>query len=125
MITKVKWYHIFSNWILLASLLYPFHKLSTFPLLVAAFPFGVFYLLRKWNSDLFLKLIISCIIHFVPFLFIPYNFTAPVLFFNISLVGMYIVFMYYNHIKIHDVYNKLFSESHTSIKAYISERFQY
>jgi len=91
--------------------------------LLAAFPFGVFYLLRKWKSDLFFKLIISCIIHFVPFLFIPYSFTTPVLFFNIFLTVIYVVFMYYNRVKIHDVYNKLFSESHISIKSYIYERF--
>jgi hypothetical protein len=122
MLTKVHWYQVFSNWIFVASVLYPFHKVSTFPLLLLAFPFGVFYLIRKWKSDSFFKLVISCIVHFVPFLFIPRDFTAHAVFLNMLLGVVYVTFMYYNGVSISEVYRKIFSESHKTMKSYFSER---
>ena len=90
---KINWLDVFSNWIFLASITYPIHRISTFPLNVLAEPVAIkLFFVRK--NDIILQQIISLIIHFLPFFIVPYDLSCRTIYWNILFIIIYEIVMY-------------------------------
>ena len=111
-IIVVKWYHIFSVWIFLASILYGLHlsPMNPFPLLVPAAIVGTAHLLYRFTLDPWWKLAAIFTIHFVPFLWIRPTFSVTTLYQNMGFLLLYLVTMAVTNTHILDVYWSLFTK---------------
>jgi hypothetical protein len=119
MVPPVRWYHLLSAWIFIISVLYPLHKISTFPLNLLALV-GITTLKA---SESFIKGLHIIIIHLIPFLWIPYiiNTESIILFFGTIFAYLaLIVFLRENPFQIYTV---LQGENHKTYKEYIESRF--
>lgn len=121
---KINWLDVFSNWIFLASITYPIHRISTFPLNVLAAPVAIkLFFVRK--NDIILQQIISLIIHFLPFFIVPYDLSCRTIYWNILFIIIYAIVMYIKKINIFDVYHTIFNKKnkYKTINEYIKSRF--
>lgn len=120
---KINWLDVFSNWIFLASITYPIHGISTFPLNVLAAPVAIkLFFVRK--NDIILQQIISLIIHFLPFFIVPYDLSCRTIYWNILFIIIYAIVMYIKKINIFDVYHTIFNKKnkYKTINEYIKSR---
>ena len=121
---KINWLDVFSNWIFLASITYPIHRISTFPLNVLAAPVAIkLFFVRK--NDIILQQIISLIVHFLPFFIVPYDLSCRTIYWNILFIIIYAIVMYIKKINIFDVYHTIFNKKnkYKTINEYIKSRF--
>jgi putative effector of murein hydrolase LrgA (UPF0299 family) len=108
----VKFYHIFSIWIFLASILYGLHvsPMNPFPLLIPAAIVGTLHLLYRFALDPWWKLTAIFCIHFLPFLWIRPNVSITTLYQNMGFLLLYLVTMAVTSTSILDVYWSLFTK---------------
>ena len=120
----VKWYHIFSIWIFLASVLYGLHlsPMNPFPLLVPAALVGTFQFLYRFSIDPWWKLAVIFLIHFLPFLWIRPNFSSITLYQNTGFLFLYLLTMAVTSTSILDVYWSLFTKPTGPFLQEIKER---
>jgi hypothetical protein len=120
---KINWLDVFSNWIFLASITYPIHGISTFPLNILAAPVAIkLFFVRK--NDIILQQIISLVVHFFPFFIVPYDLSCKVIHWNILFMIIYVIIMYIKKINIFDVYHTIFNKKnkYKTINEYIKSR---
>ena len=119
MVPPVRWFHLLSTWIFILSALYPFHKISTFPLNILALV-GITTLKASESSWKSLHIVL---LHLLPFLWIPYviNKESIILFFGV-IIG-YFIFMNYLQEDPIDVYRVLQDEEHKTYREYVVARF--
>ena len=108
----VKFYHIFSIWIFLASVLYGLHlsPMNPFPLLIPAAFVGTIHLLYRFALDPWWKLAAIFLIHFLPFLWIRPNVSSITLYQNVGFLLLYLLTMAITRTRILDVYWSLFTK---------------
>lgn len=121
---KINWFDVFSNWIFLASIAYPIHGISTYPLNILAIPFaiGVFIRMNYWENNIILKGILSFIVHFIPFLIVPIDCSINTLLLNVLFLIIYIMHMYIKDKRILDVYYSIYNDKNKTMKEYIDSR---
>jgi len=120
---KINWLDVFSNWIFLASIAYPIHGISTFPLNIIAAPVAIkLFFVRK--NDIILQQIISLIVHFLPFFIVPYDLSCRTFYLNILFMITYGIIMYIKKISIFDIYHTIFNKKnkYKTINEYIRAR---
>ena len=122
MVPPVRWYHLLSAWIFILSALYPFHKISTFPLNVLALS-GCYEVIVDPFKEHIVKNIYILFVHLAPFTWIPYDLSRGVIGFAIFVVTLYCIFIYSIHEQPVDIYRAVFSERHTTINAFLADRF--
>ena len=119
MVPPIRWFHLLSVWIFIVSVLYPFHKISSFPLNLLALV-GITTLKA---SESFWKSLHIVLIHLLPFLWIPYviNKESIILFFG-TIIG-YLILMNCLQEDPVDIYRVLQEEEHTTYREYVVARF--
>lgn len=122
MVPPVRWYHLLSAWILLLSILYPLHKISTFPLNILALS-GCYAVIADPFKEHPVKNIYIMLVHLAPFLWIPYDVSKGAIGFALIVIALYCVFMAAIDEQPVDVYRAVFSEHHTTINEFIEARF--
>ena len=115
---KVFCLYLFSTWIFIASALYPFHGISTFPLNLLAL-LGLYE--TDFSESLF-KNIYNCFLHLGPFLWIPYSFSEESLLFTAFLVLAYLLTLSALKINCYTVYDKLIQQKHKTAEEFINDR---
>jgi len=118
----IRWYLLVSTWIFILSVLYPLHKISTFPLNVLALSGSIQVLFNPFKENL-IKNIYILFIHLSPFLWIPYDFSSISLIFSMTVIIVYLIFILFMKTDPFSVYYKLFHENHISTKEFLNERF--
>jgi len=122
MVPPIRWYYIFSTWIFLLSAAYPLHDISTYPLNVLALP-GCFEILINPHKAHWTKNLYILALHILPFLWIPYSFSAISIYFAAGSGVSYLVFVgFLEEDPIH-IYSELFKENHPTYRAFVSDRF--
>ena len=108
----VKFYQIFSIWIFLASVLYGLHlsPMNPFPLLVPAAIVGAAHFIYRFTLDPWWKLAVIFLIHFLPLLWVPPDFSLTTLYQNMGFLLVYLVIMTVSGTSILDVYWSLFTK---------------
>ena len=118
----IRWYLLLSTWIFILSVLYPLHKISTFPLNVLALP-GIIQVFFNPFKETLIKNIYILFIHLSPFLWIPYDFSLVSLIFCMAIIIAYLIFILFMKTDPFSVYYRLFHENHSSTKEFLNERF--
>ena len=119
MVPPIRWYHLLSVWIFIISVLYPLHKISTFPLNLLALV-GITTLKM---SETIWKSFHIVIIHLLPFLWIPWAFTLDgIIFFFVTILS-YLILMAFLHENPFHIYTVLQEEEHKTYKEYLEARF--
>ena len=121
---KINWLDVFSNWIFLASITYPIHGISTYPLNILAIPFAIGILIRMnyWENNIILKGLLSFIVHFIPFLIVPVDCSMNTLLLNLLFLSLYIIHMYIKNKSILDVYYSIYNDKNKTMQEYINSR---
>lgn len=115
---KIFCLHLFSTWIFIASALYPFHGISTFPLNCLA-------ILGFYETDLresLFKNIYNGFLHLGPFLWIPYSFSDESLLFAVCLLLSYLVTLSVLNINCYQVYDELVQQKQYTAEEFIKAR---
>ena len=120
----IRWYMLYSYWILVLAGLYAvgLQPISTFPSSLLALPFGVFFVYQKYRVDPNWKLGLAFLLHFVPFMIVPWILTKNVLLWNFLFLWLYVVFMTLAEADIVQTYKKTYYEIHTNLKDFAAER---
>jgi hypothetical protein len=118
----IRWYLLLSSWIFILSVLYPFHKISTFPLNLLALPGIIQIFFNPFKKNL-IKNIYILFIHLSPFLWIPYDFSSVSLIFCMAIIIVYLIFILSMETDPFSIYYKLFNENHTNTKEFLNQRF--
>lgn len=115
---------LFSNWIFVAAVLYAVgvHKVSTFPASVAALPFGIFFIVRKYRVDPLWKLSAAAALHIIPFLLVPWLVTKESIAWTIAFFAIYMFFMTAIYVSPLDIYKETYYEVHESVMDWLKER---
>lgn len=116
---EVRFFHLFSTWIFVASALYPLHGISTFPLNLLALV-GL-YEMRKTESTG--KNIYNLILHLAPFLWIPYSFSEETMLFCVLLLLAYLLIMIFLKRNCYEIYDSLLKERHSDFKEFLAARY--
>jgi hypothetical protein len=119
MVPPVRWFHLLSTWIFIISALYPFHRISTFPLNLLA----LVGILTLKASESFMKSLHIVIIHLTPFLWIPYTVNRESIVLFLGVIFAYLVLMAFLRENPFHVYATLEKEEHTTYKEYLECRF--
>lgn len=122
MIKPVRWHCLLSTWIFILSCLYPFIKISTYPLNLLALV-GIYGCIRYPFKEHPLKNVYILFIHLAPFLWIPYDLSARAFGFAALVCLMYIVWVYFIEDNVIDIYTRLNKEEHTTLKEFFKVRF--
>jgi len=118
----IRWYLLLSSWIFILSVLYPFHKISTFPLNLLALPGIIQIFFNPFKKNL-IKNIYILFIHLSPFLWIPYDFSSVSLIFCMAIIIVYLIFILSMETDPFSIYYRLFNENHTNTKEFLNQRF--
>ena len=122
MVPPVRWYFILSTWIFILSVLYPIHKISTFPLNCLALAALLVVLLNPFKES-YVKNIYIAFVHIAPFLWIPYDFSYTTLVFSVCVILIYLLALYSIDENPYHIYIELLSEHHRDAKEFIKDRF--
>lgn len=115
---EVRFFHLFSTWIFVASALYPLHGISTFPLNLLAV-IGL-YEMRYESTG---KNIYNLILHLAPFLWIPYSFSEETMHFCVLLLLAYLLTTIFLNRNLYEIYDSLLKERHLTFKEFLSARY--
>jgi len=118
----IRWYLLLSSWIFILSVLYSFHKISTFPLNLLALPGIIQIFFNPFKKNL-IKNIYILFIHLSPFLWIPYDFSSVSLIFCMAIIIVYLIFILSMETDPFSIYYRLFNENHSSTKEFLNQRF--
>ena len=120
----IRWYMLFSNWIFVASLANLVGvKVPTFPANVVALPFGIAYVAGKTGVDPWWKVLYVGMLHFAPFAWVSWSITTGGLVWMVAGMLAYAAFMRSRGWSIVETYRTMFTETHTSLEAYLTDRF--
>jgi len=119
-----RWYLLLSYWILIASVLYLVHGVSTFPLNVLALV-GLTEIILNPNNQLLSKNLVITLIHTVPFLWIPYDMSRNAFNFAGAIIFLYLLFITFMKRSPIDIYQTLLLEKHVDFNDFICERFDF
>ena len=122
MTTPIRWYYLLSTWIFILSVLYPFHKISTFPLNILA-SVGCFEVILNPYNEHILKNIYILFIHIAPFFWIPWEISPKTLDFALIVVLIYLIFICLINKNCFHIYDKLLKEKHTDVYDFLDDRF--
>jgi hypothetical protein len=84
--------------------------MNPFPLLVPAAIVGAAHFIYRFTLDPWWKLAVIFLIHFLPFLWIPQDFSLNTLYQNIGFLLAYLVIMTVSGTSIVEVYRTLFTK---------------
>ena len=121
----LKWFHIFSVWIFIASTLYVIgiSPINTFPLNVLALIPGTYQFLYRVAIDPIWKLAYIALLHLLPFTTIPINLTKRTIMYNFLILAAYVAYMLITKNSIVDVYHTMMTEEPVSFMSFITDRF--
>ena len=122
MTIPIRWYHLLSTWIFILSVLYPFHKISTFPLNILALV-GCFQVILKPFNEHYLKNIYILFIHIAPFFWIPWEISKKTIKFALAVILIYLIFICLIQDDCFHIYGTLMKEKHTNIYDFLHDRF--
>jgi len=120
--TETRFYYLLSYWALIASLLYPIHGVSTFPLILLC-SIGCAEIILNPNNQLFIKNVVILLIHLLPFLWIPFDISRTALNFAAAVIFLYILFITFWKKSPIEIYKRLLQEKHVDTKEFLCERF--
>jgi len=120
--TQTRFYYLLSYWALIASLLYPIHGISTFPLILLC-TLGILEIILNPNNQLLSKNLVILLIHLLPFAWIPFDTSRNALNFSAAIIFLYILFVTFWRKSPVDIYKSLLQEKQTTTKEFICERF--
>ncbi len=115
---EVRFFHLFSTWIFVASALYPLHGISTFPMNLLALV-GLYEMKNESTG----KNIYNLILHLAPFLWIPYSFSEETMLFCVLLLLAYLLIMIFLKRNCYEIYDSLLKERHPTFKEFLSARY--
>jgi hypothetical protein len=115
---EVRFFHLFSTWIFVASALYPLHGISTFPLNLLAL-IGLYGMKNESTG----KNIYNLILHLAPFLWIPYSFSEETMLFSVLLLLVYLLIMIVLKRNCYEIYDSLLKEEHPTFKEFLETRY--
>lgn len=118
----IRWYYLLSTWIFLLSVLYPLHRISTFPLNLMALV-GCYECLRNPFGEHWFKTLYILFIHLAPFLWIPYELSVRTLLFALCVILIYLFFIGLIKKNPIDVYDILLKEKHEELHEFLADRF--
>ena len=104
------------------SVLYPLHRISTFPLNLMALV-GCYECLRNPFREHWLKTLYILFIHLAPFLWIPYELSVRTLLFALCVIVVYVFFIGLIKKNPIDVYDILLKENHEELHEFLADRF--
>jgi len=113
---------LLSYWALIASLLYPLHGVSTFPLILLT-SIGILEIILNPNNQLFSKNAVIVLIHLLPFIWIPFDTSRNALNFAAAIIFLYVLFIIFMKKTPIEIYTKVLQEKQTTTKEFICERF--
>ena len=113
---------LLSYWSLIASLLYPLHGISTFPLILLC-SIGILEIILNPNNQLFSKNVVILLTHLLPFIWIPFDTSRNALNFAAAIVFLYVLFIIFMKKTPIEIYTKVLQEKQTTTKEFICERF--
>ena len=122
MVPPVRWYYILSSWIFVASVLYPFHRISTFPLELLALG-GCLEIILNPHKESFIKNLYILFIHLAPFFWIPCELSYVTFGFAFALILSYFTFIYLIGEHPLHIYAVLLNEDHPTAPMFICDRF--
>jgi Ca2+/Na+ antiporter len=120
--TETRFYMLLSYWSLIASLLYPLHGISTFPLILLC-SIGILEIILNPNNQLFSKNVVILLTHLLPFIWIPFDTSRNALNFAAAIVFLYVLFIIFMKKTPIEIYTKVLQEKQTTTKEFICERF--
>lgn len=122
MVKPVRWHCLLSTWIFILSCLYPFIKISTYPLNLLALV-GIFQCILYPFKEHPLKNTYILFIHLAPFLWIPYDLSPRAFGFAVIVCLAYSAWIYFIEDNIVDIYTRLSKEEHISLTEFLNVRF--
>ena len=117
-----RWFLLLSYWILIASILYLIHGVSTFPLNILAL-IGLTEIILNPSNQLLSKNLVITLIHTLPFLWIPYDMSRNAFNFAVAVIFLYLLFITFMKRSPIDIYQTLLQEKHVDFNDFICERF--
>ncbi len=118
MVPPVRWYHFLSVWMFILSVLYPLHRISTYPLLLLS----TVGCIEAFRDNIFEKKLIVLALHLLPFLWIPYELSTTTFAFTFTIIILYLVFIQALGETPYNIYKTSLSEKHKTIQEFIYER---
>ena len=118
----IRWYYLLSSWIFILSVLYPIHRISTFPLNLLALV-GCYECIRSPFSEHWVKTFYIMFIHLAPFLWIPYEISMTTTLFALTVIFVYLVAIQILRKNPIDVYEILLKENHKELHEFLADRF--
>lgn len=122
MVPPVRWYMLLSTWIFILSVLYPFLKISTYPLNLMAAVGCLEVILNPYNEHM-LKNIYILFIHIAPFFWIPYDISSRSLSFAAAVILLYLTFIWFIQENPLEIYITLLKEKHENVCEFTRDRF--
>jgi len=122
MVPPIRWYMILSTWIFILSALYPFLKISTYPLNLMATVGCLRVIINPYNEHI-LKNIYILFIHIAPFFWIPYDISIRSLSFAAAVILLYLIFIALIRENPLEIYSALLKEKHEDICEFTRDRF--
>jgi len=121
----VRWFHIFSVWIFIASTLYliGISPINTFPLNLLILIAGIYQFLYRFGIDPIWKLVNIALLHLLPFTAIPVDITRYTIICNFLILATYVAYMLITKNSITDVYQTLITEEPVSFTQFIMDRW--
>jgi hypothetical protein len=116
------WFLLLSYWILIASILYLIHGVSTFPLNILAL-IGLTEIILNPRNQLLSKNLVIILIHTIPFLWIPYDMSRNAFNFAVAVIFLYLLFITFMKRSPIEIYQTLLEEKHVDFNDFICERF--
>ena len=113
---------LLSTWIFILSVLYPFLKISTYPLNLIAAVGCLQVILNPYNEHIF-KNIYILFIHIAPFFWIPYDISIRSLSFAAAVILLYLIFIALIRENLLEIYSALLKEKHEDICEFTRDRF--
>ena len=113
-----KWYKIFSFWIFVASLLYPLHKFSTYPLILVSLPAGF-----TFRKSFFLPALTGFLIHIIPFYIVPFDVSPMTILYNLVFVLLYLIYIACCGQTVTEIYTYINMGKYNSNFEWLYERF--